>query len=439
MSEYSHLFPDGERVEPVFSALRRVVVLDDDRFSRQVMHAMFARLGVGQVDEIDDPRQLLDHLSRAATVTDLLLLDLRMPSVDGVTLLRPLAEMGYGGGVIVFSGAGQDVLDMALRLGKSFGLNMLGALEKPPRAEALLRLLQKLELAPRRASPLKVVGRCASASREGSALREAIGAGQMRCVYQPKVRLREPSLVGAEALVRWHHPTHGIIPPSQFVTLAEQIGLIGELTRVVVEQAVAQGARWRVGGRDFVMSINVSALNLCEGGFVDWLVSYVQAEGVSPAWICLEVTESQVGGDLLQVAESLTRLRLHGFRLSIDDFGSGYSSMCKLRDIVFDELKIDRGFVHGAATDPRRAAVFRASVQVARDLGIEVVAEGIEDHVDWNFSLDNGVSVGQGYFISRPLAPDAFEAWWSDWMQRTELRLPAPGGFCAPPTTRSVA
>ncbi len=423
MFEYSHFFADAEQVEPVFAALHRVVVLDDDRFSRQVMSAMFARIGVAQVDEIDDPRKLLDHLSRAAAVPDLLLLDLRMPSVDGVTLLRPLAEMGYAGGVIVFSGASEDVLDMALRLGASFGLNMLGALKKPPRAEALLGLLQKLELAPLKASPLKVVDRCASASREGSALREAIGAGQMRCVYQPKVRLRERSLVGAEALVRWHHPTDGIIPPSNFVTLAEQIGLIGELTRVVVEQAVAQAARWRVGGRDFVMSINVSALNLCESGFVEWMVSCVRGEGVSPAWVCLEITESHLGGDPLLLAESLTRLRLHGFRLSIDDFGTGFSSMRRLRDIAFDELKIDRGFTHGAATDPRRAAVFRASVRVARDLGIEVVAEGIENRADWDFSLGNGAGVGQGYFISRPLSADAFENWCDVWMGRNTKPL----------------
>ncbi|MCB1975731.1 MAG: EAL domain-containing protein, partial [Nitrosomonas sp.] len=222
-----------------------------------------------------------------------------------------------------------------------------------------------------------------------------------------------------ETLVRWRHPTDGLVFPEQFIKTAEQEGLINDLTSLVLSQALAQARVWHESGYALRVAINVSMDNLASLNFQDLVVNLAIDNGLSPQNIVLEVTESQLmSADARVPLEILTRLRLKRFHLSIDDFGTGHSSMAQLRDIPFDELKIDQGFVHRAWADETLRAIYDASLSMAKQLGMEVVAEGVADEKDWLFLQQTGCDYAQGNFVSKPLLADDFVSWMHEWDNR---------------------
>jgi len=238
--------------------------------------------------------------------------------------------------------------------------------------------------------------------------------------YQPKVSVTTGEVVGLETLVRWRHPKDGLIFPDQFIGMAEQYGLIDDLTRAVLSEALPQARAWQDAGLSLRLAVNLSMDNLVSLSFLDYVVNLTTEAGVPPQQLVLEVTESRLMQDQRVSLEILTRLRLKRFRLSIDDFGTGNSSLAQLRDIPFDELKIDQSFVHGAWGNDTQRAMFDASVGLAQQLAMETVAEGVEDRADWNFLRQHHCDVAQGYFIARPMPAEDFPGWLADWEQRRE-------------------
>jgi len=221
-------------------------------------------------------------------------------------------------------------------------------------------------------------------------------------------------------LVRWQHPAHGLLFPDSFVATAEAEGLIDELTQNVLDLAVMQMQRWRQAGRAVKVAVNVSMDNLARLDFPERVLEAAARGGVTPTDLMLEVTETRLMRDARAALDILTRLRLKQIRLSIDDFGTGHSSLAQLRDIPFDELKIDRGFVHGSREQPTQRAIFRASVDMAHELGMAAVAEGVEDQADWDFVHAAGCDVAQGYFIGRPMPAAELPDWAAAWRARFE-------------------
>jgi EAL domain-containing protein (putative c-di-GMP-specific phosphodiesterase class I) len=255
--------------------------------------------------------------------------------------------------------------------------------------------------------------------------RAAISQGELVNYYQPKVALATGEVVGMESLVRWQHPVDGLIFPDRFLGLAEEHGLLTEVTGVVLIAAMKQAKTWRQSGHHLPVAVNVSMDDLIALDFPDMAASLAASVGVEPQLLTLEVTEGQVMGQLSTVLDVLTRLSLKRFRLSIDDFGTGHSSLAQLRDLPFNELKVDRGFVHGASMDGTRGAICNASLRMAHQLRMQVVGEGIEDQDDWNFLSQLGCDVGQGYFIARPMPAADVIGWISVWAARagaTDLR-----------------
>jgi EAL domain-containing protein (putative c-di-GMP-specific phosphodiesterase class I) len=225
-------------------------------------------------------------------------------------------------------------------------------------------------------------------------------------------------VVGAETLVRWLHTTDGLIMPDQFVGLAEQYGLIDALTHMVLLSALPQARQWQDAQLSLRLAVNLSMDNLVSLSFLDEVVNLTTEAGVRPENLMLEVTESRLMQDQRVSLEILTRLRLKRFKLSIDDFGTGNSSLTQLRNIPFDELKIDQSFVHGAWANDTQRAMFDASLGLARQLGMETVAEGVEDQADWDFLRQQGCDVAQGYFIARPMPAERFVPWMQEWEKR---------------------
>ncbi len=242
-------------------------------------------------------------------------------------------------------------------------------------------------------------------------LREAIAEGQLRLYYQPKADLQTGLVKSVEALVRWQHPTLGLIPPDQFIPLAEQTGLIEPLTHWVVETAIEQCRHWLDGGRELRVAVNLSMRNLRDTNLPDTIESLLAQYRVPPHLLCCEITESAVMGDAEHTIQVLNCLFALGVRIAIDDYGTGYASLSYLKRLLANELKIDRAFVQHVTTDQSDQAIVGSTVNMAHNLGMLVVAEGVEDQATWDLLETLGCDIAQGYYLSRPIPAQDLERW----------------------------
>ena len=242
----------------------------------------------------------------------------------------------------------------------------------------------------------------------------AIESQQLEFYYQPKVDLKSGRVVNAEALVRWHHPQQGLIMPDQFIPLAERTGLIRPLTQWGLGAALQQCAVWREAGLDLGVAVNLSARNLPEPQLADNIALLLKTWDVQPGWLELEITESAIMTDPARALNILTRLDAMGVRLAIDDFGTGYSSLSYLKKLPVDTIKIDKSFVVNMASDKNDEVIVRSTIDLAHNLGLRVVAEGVERQAAWEMLKELDCDMAQGYYISQALAPLEFTAWLKD-------------------------
>ncbi|HKE64259.1 MAG TPA: sensor domain-containing phosphodiesterase [Micromonosporaceae bacterium] len=281
-------------------------------------------------------------------------------------------------------------------------------------------LLQQADVASRAAKgqtpPLQVFDQSLESTpvrRVGLAsdLRRALDHGDLDLYYQPKVSLHNRQLVGVECLARWEHPLHGPVAPEEFVAIAEHTGQLGRLTEFVLREALRRAKEWAQTGRTMPVSVNLSTKSLVDADFPDQVAALLDEYGIDPDLLTLEIKEDSPVGDTDRQLPILRRLDTIGVRLAVDDFGSGYSSLPYLRRLPVDEVKIDRSFVQGMATDPGELAIVRAIVDLARHFELRVVAEGVESERTLSLLADMGCDVGQGFLFSRPLPYDRLEAW----------------------------
>ncbi len=259
-----------------------------------------------------------------------------------------------------------------------------------------------------------------------SELRNAIAGGQLSLVFQPKVHMAKREVKSVEALVRWHHPERGLVLPSVFVPLAERFGLIGPLTVWVVEEAVRQCREWATAGHYLSVAVNVSQSNLADPALGRALLGALERHCVPASAIEIEVTESALTNDLQGAAEALGALHDLGVRLSIDDYGTGYSSIAHLRALPLQCLKIDRSYVAGLLDDPASLSIVRTTVDLAHELGLDVVAEGVETRLEFEALAGLGCDVVQGYYCARPMSSSRLTAW-------LDAKIPLPPQPPGPP------
>jgi len=392
-------------VAPSFHAL----VVDDKSFVRTMMGRLLKSIGIQSISYSSNGKDAVAALRAAHPPIDLMFCDLMMPDMDGIEVVRHVAELDHKPMFIFISGANAALLSTATDMATARGLRVLGAIEKPVSIDAVRNLLANIGG--------KKSAHAASKELPISAgdIRAALDREQILLHYQPKVDLKTRAVVGYEALVRWQHPQHGLIPPGQFVALAEESGAISALTDRVLTLALRQCSSWSRNAYTTKLSVNISAHLLVDLDMPDRIAKEADEHGVKPEQIILEITESGVLGDTANTLDILARLHLKGFLLSIDDFGTGYSSMEQLRRVPFSELKIDRAFVNGAAQNSKARAILESSAVLARRLGLSIVAEGAETQDDWNLLKDAGIDIVQGFFVAKAMPHELVVDWSKNW------------------------
>jgi EAL domain-containing protein (putative c-di-GMP-specific phosphodiesterase class I) len=245
-----------------------------------------------------------------------------------------------------------------------------------------------------------------------------VAQGELRLFLQPKIALADNTVVAAEALVRWQHPQRGLVPPLEFIPFAEQTGFVRQLTMWMFEESARMVLALQAGNTAFRLAINLSTRDLLDLEFPARLDAILARYQVPATAFCLEITESAIMDDPQRAQGTLNQLSQRGFKLSIDDFGTGYSSLAYLKSLPVDELKIDKSFVLNMETDENDAKIVRSTVDLAHNLGLTVVAEGVENALIWEKLKALHCDEAQGYFMSKPIAGSEFAAWCVAWRER---------------------
>jgi len=332
------------------------------------------------------PRVLLDHLDH--TTASIIILDLDMPQSDGIEVLRHMGRVGVKANILI-SSADESALEAAMDVGEAHGLKMSGIIRKPINLADLTALLEKQIYEDDPLSPARLAA--------------AIEADELALHYQPILDLRTGTIAGVEALIRWPHRELGLVMPLAFIPMAEQTGMIGDITEWALTEAVRQAGEWARIGLDLKISVNVSIAGMMNDDLPDQLERICAFAGVNPSAIVLELTESAAMRDPGRATKMFARFRDKGFALSLDDFGTGYSSLAHLQRLPFSSLKIDRIFVASMLAKVDDAALVVAVISLAHALGLKCVAEGVETQEMADFLRANRCDFAQGYHIAKPM------------------------------------
>ncbi|MEX1196462.1 MAG: EAL domain-containing response regulator [Pseudohongiellaceae bacterium] len=391
------------------NAMYQLIVLDDETTVGQTI-AHIARSESFQTRVTTSEASFFTTLEECAPTC--IILDLIMPEHDGIQIINRLANQNCEVNLLILSGADQRVINTVVNVAVARGLNVIGKLQKPFTAEALRHYLK---LSVTRQDTIKPPSNDLPSPQlpgiSPEMIKHALENNEFSLRYQPQVHCGNGELVGFEALSRWQLPGHGYISPDLFIPVIEDNGLMPVFTLQITRNALHWFSqtidRYPAAVENLSLSINVSARNLTDRQFATDIRALCTECGVPPGRVILELTESQALSDIILSSELLAQLRIHGFRISIDDFGSGHSSLIQLARLPFSEIKIDRAFVSNAMESEESRNIIRSIISLGKSLGLKSVAEGVEDSGTLNLLRDSGCDYAQGYHINHPLDPEA--------------------------------
>ncbi|MGH8080654.1 MAG: EAL domain-containing response regulator [Lysobacter sp.] len=386
-----------------------VLVVEDHGFQRRMALRLLAELGIEDPLEAADGASALRLLQARAQPPDVVMIDLDMPGMDGIEFIDHLAREHLARSILVVSALDAALLQTVQTMARARGLRVLDAVPKPltnAKLFAALSSLHQTKADVEQASPGEILA---------ADLHAALSNDEIVPWFQPQVELSNGRVIGVEALARWRRGDGRVILPQHFMPLLEDLDLLDELTERMLAQACRWKREWDRAGMRLKLSVNVSASTLDDTSAADRYQRIVREAGVDPNELVLELTESSLMADAARGLAVLARLRLKGFGLSIDDFGTGWSSLSQLSQVPFTELKIDQEFVAGACRQPRKRAVVEASLDLARKLGLDAVAEGVETLEDWQMLAELGCSIAQGRLIGDAVPGEELPAMLGRW------------------------
>jgi len=384
--------------------MTKVYIVDDDIQIAELLMATVESIGLNS-QYFTSAKAFLQLSVDAA---DIILLDLNMPDIDGIEVIRILGKNGCQAQLVLISGHDKGILHSAEQLAQAHLLKVAASFTKPFQMEEFKALIKEISQDTLSSNNVACDQQALPTANE---LKSGIQNNQLILHYQPQVDVRTGELRGVEALVRWQHPERGLVYPDQFISLAEKNDLIGDLTASVIAMSIEQSRQWQDSGLTTKMSVNISSDNITSLSLPEQLTEMLRHNQLDPTRLSLEVTESALMGELVTSLDILTRLRMKGFGLSIDDFGTGYSSLSQLHKIPFTELKIDQSFIMSMTQDDESKAIVKTCILLGHELNMEIVAEGVETQEILDALKEFGCDIAQGYYISRPVSADALFEW----------------------------
>jgi len=387
---------------------KSTVYLLDDEQELVDLHREVAKLAGFNAHGFTRASQFFEHVIEFETGS-VMVLDLQMPEMDGIEVMRRLAQMPNPPALILISGHDAGVLRSAEKLCRAHGLEVIASLRKPFSLETLSQIFE--QHSPDVNRQMQNDSPAAKGEITLIELQQAIQNEQLVLHFQPQIEIATGVLSGVEVLVRWQHPEQGLIYPDRFIPLAEQNGLMSELTHWVIDRAVKQEQLWQQAGFTMTVSVNISAQDITSLMLPEQLAELLKNNKLDPTRLMLEITETTLMGELVTSLDILTRLRLKGIKLSIDDFGTGYSSLLQLHRAPFTELKIDRSFVSNMSEDNEARAIVKTCILLGHELNMSVIAEGVESEKHLELLKQMGCDLVQGYFIAKPMPASELIAW----------------------------
>ncbi len=387
----------------------RLLIIDDEEDICETIAELAMAKGF-EVATLNDPSKVIEKL--AGFTPDIIMLDLLMPGTDGVELLRLMAEQVQNAKICLMSGSDARVLNSARRLGSAHGLNVVAALEKPLDINAIRSALDSMGGAPKTAA--------------GTDIGQALAHGQLILYYQPVIEIATRKVKGVEGLIRWAHPTRGVLPPVEFLEQISNEGLMSSMTEHVLTTAVQQAAKWHMQGESLTVSVNMTASSLLELNLPDRLAELCAHHKLPPELLILEVTETEAMRDVTRTMDVLLRMRIRNIGVSIDDFGTGHSSLRELQRMPFSEIKIDKSFVIDMVNNKDSAVIVNSIIDLGHNLSLKVIAEGVEDARVWNLLAAKGCDYAQGYYMAKPMPASELTRWLSGWRESSIAASAAP-------------
>jgi EAL domain-containing protein (putative c-di-GMP-specific phosphodiesterase class I)/ActR/RegA family two-component response regulator len=371
------------------SGNHRLLVCDDDGdFAEEV--ADIAAEGGYITKVVTDSSFFIEAVANFQP--QLVILDLNMPGLDGFDLLNIVRGKAAIRSLVLVSGSDSRILLTARRIAEDLGYPKVKTLSKPIDRVMLLSTLQE--------------NSSEALSLDLPAIDRAFEDGELILHFQPKVNLKTGAVTSVEALLRWRHDRFGLLPPRAFMDVLVEFDQMSRLSQFVIERGVAQVAAWEKQGINLAVAVNVNARSLDQSPISQWISSALMQHRLAPDRLVIEVTETEVLGQGVKTMETMSRLRMMGVGLSLDDFGSGYSELRSLYRMPFSEIKIDSAFVTEAARSDVGAKFFSALVGLGHSLGLEICAEGIENAETFSAARAASCTLGQGYYMSRPVSPE---------------------------------
>ncbi|MES2317196.1 MAG: EAL domain-containing response regulator [Pseudomonadota bacterium] len=388
------------------------LVAEGDARLRNALCDVLGKLGATQITEVPDGHTALRCFQDTYTPSvNIAIIDITLAGLDGLELIRSLAAMNCRARVIIIGALDNNLLFTVETMAQAYGLELLGTLAKPVQDGPLRELIQ--HYVPPPPPSVRKPGPTFSFAQVG----EGLQARQFEPYFQPKIALETGHIKGLEVFARWDHPDHGVLGPSAFIDALEQNNRIDFLDWCMIEKSVERCREFQDASLPVEISINVAPETLAHPAFFQQITACVDRHGVLPMYLTFEMPESSVLTNDPSFLERLVRLRMAGYGLAIDDYGTGRSNLQLLARVPFTELKIDRSFVDGASRRRALGTVLSSCLGLARSLDRESCAVGVETRQDWDFLQGLGCTYAQGYHIARPMRAEAFPGWLKDWMQ----------------------
>ncbi|WP_039988848.1 EAL domain-containing response regulator [Vibrio owensii] len=372
------------------------MVIDDHPLQITLLKQMLLRHDV-DVASFDDVDKAIAHAK--STNIDIIFCDLQMPNKDGIDMMEMLNQIGYRGKVVLVSAMELTIVTAVRAMCETFSFEVLGKLLKPYDESQVVEMLRRSGLEPAKNTHFQQ-----DIYVQDQEFLFALAEGKVKNYYQPLADANSGEIIGYEALARWFHPIYGVLAPHNFLSIVERCHLSAELFDAVFSNALYD---MKNRGLKQHVSLNVDHDNLEDAEFANQFIARCQEHGISPDRFTIEITERDTFQTSPALYKNLLKFRMNGVTISIDDFGTGSSSLEKLAQLPFNELKIDRSFVQGLVHDPKKKNIVLAICALAKSLNISVVAEGVEDEVTLEAMRQYTVDVCQGYYIDKPMPLEA--------------------------------